>query len=176
MTLNTAQQRKHAALLRARDAGPDAQAVAAEIEAEAELDDAQADRPAQVAESARMVEEYPILGHITREGGKIVEIERPWLDPEIARIKAAGVDMAYQWCHDPMAGVRQGELIRIWIGTRQKGPRLQWDHTRRQWFRLVSRGDYGKNWSHGGHWREETPGYDTLAEAAPDLAAIVGRD
>jgi len=44
--LTTSQQRRHAELLRERDQSPDAQAVAAEIEARAELEDAEADRPA----------------------------------------------------------------------------------------------------------------------------------
>jgi len=174
--LNTAQQRKHAELLRTRDDSPAAQAVAAEIAAAAELYDALANRPAVVAESARMVEQYPILGKVTRAGGKIIEIERPWTDADNTRIEAQGVAIAFEWCHDPMAGLRQGELIRIYIGTRDQGPRLQWDHTRRQWFRLVSRGNYGKNWSHGGNWREEKPGFDTLAEVYPALPPILGRD
>lgn len=175
MTLTTAQMRRHAALLRDRDSSAPAQARAAEIEAEAELEDAEADRPAAVAESARMVEDYPILGHVTREGGKIVSIERPWTPEDVARIEAQGVMIAWQWCHDPMAGLRQGELIRIWIGTREAGPRVQWDRTRRKWYRITSRGNYGKNWACGGNWSSERDGFATLAAAAPDLAGIIGR-
>jgi hypothetical protein len=181
--LNTSQQRKHAALLRERDNSPEAQAVAAEIEAKAELDDAEAGRPVVVADSARMVEEYPILAKITREGGKIVEIERPWLDADAQRIEAAGVKMAFEWCHDPMAGLRQGELVYIWIGTRDDGPRVQWDRNTRKWRRHRSKGNYGRNWSHGGTWTTILPDgkvdkklYEKLSEAAPDLSAIIGRD
>jgi len=175
--LNTAQQRKHAELLRARDQSPEAQAVAAEIEARAELEDTEAERPVAVADNARMVEEYPILGKVTCEGGKLTEVEHPWTDADVKRIEAQGVMIAYQWCHDPMSGLRQGELIRIWIGTREAGPRVQWDHSPeiRGWSRLVSRGNYGRNWSHGGNWRSDKTRYTTLSEAAPDLSAIIRR-
>jgi hypothetical protein len=75
-----------------------------------------------------------------------------------------------------MAGLRQGELVRIWIGTREAGPRVQWDHSPeiRGWSRLESKGNYGRNWSHGGTWRGDKTRYATLSEAAPDLAAIIG--
>jgi len=173
--LTTAQQRKHAELLRSRDQSPTAQAVAAEIEARAELEDAEANRPRLISSNARMVEDYPILGKVTREGGKLVEIEHPWTDADNERIEAQGVMIAYHWCHDPMSGLRQGELVRIWIGTREQGPRVQWDHGL-GWSRLESKGNYGQNWSHGGNWRSDKTRYATLAEAAPDLAAVIGRD
>ena len=171
--LTRSQQRRHAVLLRARDQSPVAQAVAAEIEARAELADAEAGRAAVVAESAAMVEDYPILGRITREGGKIIAIERPWTDADIQRVESQGVMISYQWCHDPMSGLRQGELIRIWIGTREAGPRVQWDHGQ-GWCRLTSRGNFGKNWSHGGNWRSDGKRYATLSEAEPGIAAIIG--
>lgn len=176
MTLTTAQQRRHAALLRERDDSPEARANADGIEARAELEDAEAGRAAQVAESARMVESYPILGRITREGGKILSIEHPWTQGDVDRVQALGVDMAFEWCHDPMAGLRQGELVRIYIGTRSAGPRAMWHRGDRKWSRLASRGNYGKNWACGGNWSGDRMRYSTLREAAPDLADIIGRE
>ena len=174
--LNTSQMRKHAQLLRERDKSPAAQARANEIEARAELNDAEAGRPAEVAASSAMVEDYPILGKVAREGGKIMSIQYPWLDADIARIEAAGVMMSFEFCHDPMAGLRQGELGRIWIGTREHGPRVQWDHGR-GWIKLESRGNYGQNWSHGGNWSsKDKERYSSLSACAPDLVAIIGRE
>lgn len=170
MSLDTAQQRKHAQLLRERDASPAAQAVAAQIEAEAELSDALADRPAEIASSARMVEEVPILGHITRESGQILSMEREWTMADVARARALGVDIAWQWCHDPRAGLQQGELVYIWIGTRT-GPLLQWDRTRRRWYQLCHQRQYGNNWACGGRWScTDKIGAATLEQA---LAAVV---
>jgi len=170
MTLTTAQQRRHAKLLRDRDPSPEAQAQAALIEARAELDDALADRPAEVASDARMVEELPLLGHVTREGGKMIALERPWTDEDVAATEAKGVDVRWEWRRDPMAGLRQGELSRIYIGTREGGPALCWDRDSRAWAVLRSRGDYGKNWACGGHWRADRARY-TLTDALAQLDA-----
>lgn len=173
MNMKSGQMRRHAQILRARDETPMAQAQADLIEARAELADAEAGRDATVAEHARMVEEVPILGHITREGGKIISIERPWTQADIDAMRALGIDIAWQFCHDPAAGLRQGELIHIWIGTRAAGPRVQWDRETRTWVRLVSRGNYGGNWACGGNWGSEPPRYQSLRSAAPDLDAAV---
>jgi hypothetical protein len=168
--LTTAQQRRHAEILRGRDPSPEAQAVAAEIEAQAELDDALANRPSVVSPSAQMVEWVPILGHIKREGGRITYIERAWLQADVDRARAQGVDIAWQWCHDPMAGLRQGELIRIWIGTRETGPLLQWDRYSRRWFVLCNQRGYGSNWACGGRWGcDDKDGRRTLAIALMHL-------
>jgi len=165
MTLNTAQQRRHAALLRKRDTSATASAVADEIEARAELEDALAGQPAQVADSARMVEDYPILGLISREGGVILSIEHPYCDVDVEWARQHGVDVAFQWCHDAMAGLRQCELIRIWIGTQKSGCRLQWDRHRRRWFEQTNARNFGNNWACGGNWSgRDKVGAETLDE------------
>lgn len=174
MTLTTAQQRRHAELLRERDSSPEAVAVAAEIEAEAELDDALQGREVSVADSARMVEEYPILGKISREGGKIVDIEHPWEDAHVARARSVGVDIAWEWCHDPMAGLRQGELIRIFVGTEKTGPLLQWDRHSRRWQELSNQRRWGNNWACGGNWSaRDKVGSATIKEAISKLSGTL---
>ena len=71
MTLTTAQQRRHAALLRDRDPSATAQAVANVIDARAELADALDTQPGDnIAPSAHMTEAYPIVGRITSEAGR----------------------------------------------------------------------------------------------------------
>jgi hypothetical protein len=165
MTLTTAQMRKHAQILRGRDASPTAQASADLIEAQAELADAEAGRPAEVAESAAMVEEYPIIGKVTREAGKMTRVEKPWTDEDVALAREVGVDIAWEWTNGPESGLRQGELVYIWIGTDKAGPVLQWDRGSRAWSVIKSRGNYGKNWACGGNWRVTAKGINALAAA-----------
>lgn len=178
--LSPAEKRRHAALLASRDATDMAQYQAALLLAEANLEDALEGREPTVAEHAYVDREYPILGKCRYEGGVLVDVEHPWGDSQAAACHAAGIDVAWQWCPDPAVGIEQGELIRIWIGTRDKGPRLQWDHTSGKWLRLVSRGNYGSNWACGGNWREDAPlnqrhhtYYATLAEADPEIAEML---
>ena len=73
-----------------------------------------------------------------------------------------GIYIAYEWRDDPV----DGDLVRIYIGTKQAGPILQyvsdghglWDgHNRRDfeggaWTPLYSHGNYGHNYPCGGTW------------------------
>ena len=181
--LNPAQLRRHAELLRARYSDPaydgPAEYIAAGlaqadlIEAKAELADAQAGRGPVVAEECRMVEQYPIIGRVTREGGDLIQVEHPWEAEDEERVENKGVMVAYEWCHDPNAGLAQGQLIRIYIGTRDDGPCAMWDRDRREWHRLRSNGNYGNRWAYGGTWSSDKIGHKTLDIAAPDIAAII---
>jgi len=182
--LNTAQRRNWAALLRERyTANPDkyrAEDVAAAIaqadliEAQADLDDAQAGRKPQIADSCAVVENYPILGRITREGGIRTRIEHPWTDEDAARIESAGVMLCMEMHDDPRAGMGQGRIGRIYVGTRDAGPIASWDCNSRKWHRLRSNGNYGNRWACGGTWsRGDRAEYDTLSECAPAAALII---
>lgn len=179
-TLTPAEKRKHAELLGARGNSVMAVAQAALLRAEANLEDAVAGRDPQTAEHCYINRTYPILGRCRYEGGVLIEIEHPWEDEQVAACKAARIHVAFQWMSDPAAGDAQNSLAHIWIGTEDKGPQLQWDCTSGKWMRIISRGNYGKNWACGGNWREDKPldqrehnYYDTLADASPEIAAII---
>ncbi len=128
---------------------------------------------AEIAAEAPIVDEYPILGRVTREGGRILEIEYPWGQEHVGSARERDVDVAWQWCHDPRAGMEQGALIRIWIGTKSAGPRAQWSRSDRMWRLLRSRGNFGQNWACGGNWSGDRQTYATLEECAPDLAGAI---
>jgi len=178
--LTAAEKRRHAQLLAARDNSVMAQALAGLLRAEANLEDALAGVEPQTAEHCYIDREYPLLGRCCYDGGRLIETQHPWQGEQVAACKELGLDVAFQWASDPACGLDQQELIRIWIGTRETGPRLQWDRTSGKWLRLVSRGDFGKNWACGGHWREDKPiaqrqsiYYDTIEAACPEIAAIL---
>ena len=170
------QIRQHARLLRARyngqntrDAGA-ARSQAALMEAQVELAEAEADivSPAP-EEDCTIRDEYPILGEIIRRGGKIESLQYPWEQDHVDALYKRGVDMAYEWCHDPRAGLQQGRLIRIYIGTKNDGPRVMWYDGK--WHMHKSRGNYGKNWACGGNWSTINNKSDSdLNKVAPDLA------
>lgn len=85
--------------------------------------------------------------------------------------------MAYEWI---MREPAPRELCRIYIGTRLAGPILQYDaasedkwdgsahrHMQGAWTPVYSRGDYGRNYSHGGHWSGHTNNLLTSIGVAP---------
>lgn len=170
------QLRQHARLLRARYADEhtrDAEAARVQakmLDAQAELAEAKADIPSPAPEEdCAIVNKYPILGETTRQGGKIIEIERPWSQKHVAVLHDVGLDMAFEWCHDPRAGLGQGRLIRIYIGTKTEGPRVMWADG--LWHTHKSRGNYGKNWACGGNWSTiNNKKAENLNTIAPDLA------
>jgi hypothetical protein len=47
-----------------------------------------------------------------------------------------------------------GQLVNFWLGTPELGPMLAY-HERDGWTPIYSRGDYGKNYSCGGHWSSQ---------------------
>lgn len=101
---------------------------------------------------------YPLLGEITLLDGRINDLLP---NPEDGQI-APGVFAAYAWAGAPI----EGNLIRIYIGSAEAGPVLQYDASGRDlwdgrerrdfpggaWTPIYSRGDFGKCPSHGGHW------------------------
>lgn len=170
------QLRQHAQLLRARYNEQDtrdaeaARSQAALMEVEAELVEAQADiiSPAP-EEDCAIRDKYPILGEIICKGGKIEGIEYPWEQDYVDALYKIGIDMAFEWCHDPCAGLRQGQLIRIYIGTKDIGPRVMWCDG--IWSSHKSHGNYGKNWACGGNWSSVGAKKGKhLNDIAPDLA------
>jgi hypothetical protein len=170
------QLRQHARLLRARYNEQDirdaeaARSQAALMEAEAELVETQADiiSPAP-EEDCTIRDKYPILGAIICKGGKIEGIEYPWEQDHVDALYKIGIDMAFEWCHDPRAGLRQGQLIRIYIGTKDIGPRVMWCDG--IWSSHKSYGNYGKNWACGGNWSSVGAKKSKhLNNIAPDLA------
>lgn len=169
------QIRQHARLLLERYEGQctrDADAARAQAEkmlAGVELTEARADAEPTPEEDCTMTQECPILGIITRRGGKITEIQYPWEQEYVDALHRQGVDMAFEWCHDPRAGFRQGQLVRIYIGTKKDGPRVMWSEN--AWYSHKSNGNYGKNWACGGTWsRSKNETSPDLNLIAPDLA------
>ena len=170
------QIRQHARLLRERYDGQIIQdAEAARVQADmmlanAQLAEAKSDIPSPASEEDCTIKDiYPILGEITRRGGKINNIQYPWDQDHVDVLYNMGVDMAFEWCHDPRAGLDQGELIRIYIGTKDAGPRVMWCDGK--WSSHKSRGNYGKNWACGGNWSSVgSKKSDNLNTIAPDLA------
>jgi hypothetical protein len=170
------QLRQHARLLRARYNEQDtrdaeaARSQAALMEAEAELVETQADIISPAPEEDCTIRiNNPILGEIICKGGKIEGIEYPWEQDHVDALYKIGIDMAFEWCHDPRAGLRQGQLIRIYIGTKDIGPRVMWCDG--IWSSHKSHGNYGKNWACGGNWSSVGAKKSKhLNNIAPDLA------
>lgn len=173
------QIRQHARLLRARYNGQDtrdaeaAKSQAALMEANAELAEAQADIISPAPEKDCTIRDAcPIIGDTIRQGGKIETIQYPWGQDHVDALYKLGIDMAFEWCHDPRAGLRQGELIRIYIGTKQDGPRIMWYDG--MWNTHKSRGNFGKNWACGGNWSAiNSKSNSDLNKIAPDLAQAI---
>lgn len=173
------QIRQHARLLRARYNGQDtrdaeaARSQAALMEAKAELAEAQADIVSPAPEEDCIIrDKYPVIGEIIRRGGKIETIQYPWEQDHVDVLYNMGVDMAFEWCHDPRAGLEQSELIRIYIGTKNDGPRVVWYDGK--WHTHKSRGNYGKNWACGGNWSTiNNKSNSDLNKVAPDLAQAI---
>jgi hypothetical protein len=135
---------------------PLALAVAAQIEAAADLQDiTDHGAPQGMADSATITEEYPIIGRITISARGIQAIERPYNDDIIAACEAEGIYVAWQWCHDPASGLNNHRLCHIHIGTRDAGPVAGYDCNNNQWYTRTSRGNYGKRYACGGTWSAE---------------------
>ncbi len=172
--------RQHARLLRERYAGDGSRdGEAARIHADAmaaraEIMEAEANIPSPAPEEdCTLRDTYPIIGRVVRRGGSIKEIEHPWDERHVRALNRRGIDIVWEWCHDPRAEERQGSLIRIYIGTRYEGPRVMWCDG--LWRTLKSRGNYGKNWACGGTWQYVVGCKESadLNEVAPDLARAI---
>ncbi len=171
------QLRQHARLLRGRYEGQvteDAEAARAQAEmmiAQSELAEAEAGMPSPAPEEdCTITQEYPIIGEVTRRGGEIVKVAHPWEQSHVDALRARDIDLTWEWCHDPRAGVDQGRLIYIYIGTRSEGPRALWSRSSGAWTSHKSRGNYGKNWACGGNWSSIGGAKSaSLTDIAPDL-------
>jgi hypothetical protein len=178
MQLTTAQRRRWAMDLRANY--PDnlkATAHADEIMAEADLEDAMADRDPAMADICIITQEVPILGRISLQGGRITDVEHPY-NTEIADYcEICGIYTAWDWLSDPAHGLEAGQLCRIYIGSRERGPEAQYDVDNKQWYALTSKGNYGKRYACGGNWRgikaDNPPDiYNRLQEVIMDYVKI----
>lgn len=177
MKYTAGQLKQHARLLRGRYSGccnedaAGAMAQAELMEAEAGLMDAKAGKISEEQDCTRE-DTYPILGKISRRGGKIIDVEHQWDQVHVDALRQRDIDMAWEWRNDPRAGTDQGELIRIYIGTRTDGPRVIW--TNGKWTSHKSKGNFGKNWACGGNWSTiGSVSADNLNEIAPDLADAI---
>jgi hypothetical protein len=181
-SLSAPQLRGHADAMLAWDRSEAAAAMADVLRAEADLADALADAPHSGTGDCTLVRAYPIIGQVSTRGGRRTAIERPWTDAHAAKALAMGLAIEWQWSADAMAGLGDGTLQYIYIGTRERGPVLQWSAD--GWRRLVSRGNFGRRWASGGTWSndaalrrlrgEAVPNtYATLAEADPAMAATI---
>lgn len=172
------QLRQHARLLQERYAGQharDADAASTQTDlmlADAELAEAKMDVASPATEEDCTIKRhYPILGEVINKGGKIINIQYPWEQSHVDALYNKGIDMAFEWCHDPRAGLRQGRLIRIYIGTKDDGPRVMWHDG--IWTSHKSKGNYGKNWACGGSWSSDGDKSDDFNLIAPYLAQII---
>ena len=150
--LSSAEKRRWALDMR-KNYGEKAEAYAALMEAKADLEDAQAGREPEIAEVAEIVQIAPIIGEIRIRGGNRNSIERPYDEKEIKAAEAADIYVAWEWSDDPAAGERAGQLVHIFICSRAKGPEAQYSVADPgKWYKLFSRGNYGKKYAFGGNW------------------------
>lgn len=176
--LPSAAKRSHANLLASRDPSEMAQAVASKLRAEAELEDALADRQPVTDTACEITRTYPIVGEVVTRAGKWVRVARPWDAAEIAAASQLGLHIEWQHSTDPTAELDQGRLSAIFIGTVTDGPVLHWSAD--GWRRIKSRGNYGKRYASGGTWSPaEGLGkriiYAELAHASPVIDALIAQ-
>lgn len=178
--LTTAERRRWAEDMRARWQGTDyqakAEAHAARMIAAADLEDLEAGRELVTADSAAMIYDYPIIGIYTITGGGDATCGRPYGDAEADRAEASGIYTAWEWCHDPAAEERAGELIRLYIGSTERGPEAQYNCHDKQWYKLTSKGNFGKKYACGGNWRGEKCTGDETPEIYKKLMEVLGMD
>lgn len=132
-----------------------ANAHAALMIARADLEDAEADRDPQTADKAIMVYDLPILGRYTVTG-KMERTYDYYFDDAVADYCASrGIFTAFEWRSDPAAEEHTDELVRLYIGSKERGPEAQYNAYDGTWYRLTSRGNFEKKYAHGGNWRSE---------------------
>jgi hypothetical protein len=189
--MTTAQMRREAEILRTRY--NNAEPYAALLEAQADYYDAVAGREPQTAQSEPIIIEhtYPIIGRCKSVDGDITVIEHEWRKEHNAVLNARGIHIVFEWAYDPIHAIGSSHmfsasytntatprgaqaLIRIYIGTVNNGPRLQWSED--GWRRLRSNKNYGKKYACGGTWSSTRELFSTLAEADSELSAAIGRN
>ena len=156
----TAQKRKHAALVRitARERNDEelqfALAYADRLEAEADLEDAQAGVEPAIADHADVEQIVPVLGRIVCSGGAIKSIEHEWTAEHDSEAERRGIMLTWSWMlslHAPQAG----QCLDFYVGTRESGPLAHWSSRDGYWRRCRSTGNSGKNWACGGTWTNQ---------------------
>lgn len=147
--------------------------------ARADLEDAEADRDPVTADKAVMEYNYPILGRYTITGAREITSEYQYNDKIADFCESRGIFTAWEWRSDPAAEEHTGELIRLYIGSRDHGPEAQYNAYDGAWHKLTSKGNFGKKYAHGGNWHSEKckPGetpeiYKKLQEAIMDQQKI----
>lgn len=86
-------------------------------------------------------------------------IERPYA----AEGEALGIYAAWEWHDDLGAQEKCGQLIRLFLGSRERGPEAQYDALTGRWYALTGHGNHGNRHACGGTWRSAPLG------AAPDI-------
>lgn len=171
--LTAAQLRRHAQVMRSSVAPRGREdmrdAMAGRLEAEADMLDAEAGQYSGISDSAIISRVYPILGRVDTEGGALVKVERPWGEEQIAAAEARGIYVSWEWSLGYSSGLDQGKLHRIYIGTQWQGPVACWYNGR--WRKLTSKGNYGRNYSHGGTWSASKESYPSLGMVCPEIQA-----
>lgn len=156
-----------------------ANAHAALMIARADLEDAEADCEPTTADKAIMEYDLPIMGKYTVSGKMERTYDFCYNDAVADFCEARGIYTAWEWRTDPAAEEHTGELIRLYIGSKEHGPEAQYNAYNGTWYRLHSKGNFGKRYACGGNWSGEkckdgeTPNiYRRLQEAIMDYKKI----
>lgn len=181
--LTTAERRRWAEDMRAYWAdtryADKAEAHANLMIARADLEDAEIDIVPVTADKAIIEYNLPILGKYTVTGGMDCTYDCCFDTAMADYCESRGIFTGWEWRNDPTAEERTGELIRLYIGTKERGPEAQYNAYDGTWYKLTSRGNFGKKYAFGGNWRSEkcNPGetpeiYKKLQEAIMDYNKI----
>lgn len=177
--LNSAERRRWAQDMVANFAGTryedKARAHAAQMIAAADLEDIRASiEPGTIAAIAEVVQVIPLVGIIRIRGGKIVSIEHPYDDPLCSRIEREyGIYTAWEWSNDPSAELDCGQLSRLYIGSKERGPEAQYNAYDNTWYELIGRGNHGKKYAFGGTWTSKKCAQGECPEILIKLEAII---
>lgn len=123
--------------------------------ARADLEDAEADIDPQIADKAIMEYDLPILGHYTVSGKMDRTYDYCYDDAVADYCASRGIFTAWEWRSDPAAEEYCGELSRLYIGSKDHGPEAQYNAYDGTWYKLTSRGNFGKKYAFGGNWKSE---------------------
>lgn len=157
--LTTAESRRWAEDMRAYWAdtryADKAKAHAALMIARADLEDAEADRETITADKAIMEYNLPILGRYTVSGKMERTYDCCYDDAMVDYCESRGIFTGWEWRNDPAAEEHCGKLVRLYIGSKEHGPEAQYNAYDGTWYKLTSRGNFGKKYACGGNWRSE---------------------
>lgn len=123
--------------------------------ARADLEDAEADIEPKIANTAVMDYNYPILGRYTITGAREITSEHQYDDKIADYCASRGIFTAWEWRSDPAAEEHTGELVRLYIGSKERGPEAQYNAYDGTWYKLTGRGNFGKKYAFGGNWKSE---------------------